>query len=72
MKTIEDLKVLIQGCETDSGLRGVLDSIPKNPVNGLETKVSRHLDDALWYIDLNTEQKKEFILKVLTAYNSLH
>ena len=60
------LKQQIENAKTTQDLNLIVESL------GLQNKIARILDDAFWYIDLNTfEKQQEFMLKRLEQYPEL-
>lgn len=58
------LETSISTATTEQELRNAVDGIPRQQ-NGEITGLARHLENAFWYIDLNTVSKKqEFMLRV--------
>jgi len=59
------LRSQIENAQTSEELEQIIRSIPKQE-NGDRTELYRRLDDAFWYIDIETlEQQKAFMLKRL-------
>lgn len=60
---MESLKTEIKKAKSLIELEAVVKSIP-NQSNGFATKIQRILENAFWYVSLNTlEKKKSWMLK---------
>ena len=56
MKT--ELKKQIENAKNEGDLHSIIESIPFQE-NGEQQKIARILDDAFWYMDLNSFEKKQ-------------